>query len=157
MKMKKRKEKQSFKDFVKQAKLRGDKGYFGGDSFFSNLLVNPISLPLTYFMKRFNIIITPNQLSYLRFLFLTPLMIVTFFKSLYFSINWARVSFLLRTAFNCFWFSSIKALFWAGQIKLTKCPPVDSNSVSSIANSGCLSGGRTLRDGKFDRCSYQQL
>ena len=61
-----KKEKQSFKDFVKQAKLHGDKGYFGGDSFFSNLIVNPISLPLTYFMKKFNMIIKLHLLTQLK-------------------------------------------------------------------------------------------
>lgn len=70
---------ETFKDFVKKSKVRGEEGYFADDSFFSAIFISPLTLSFAYAVKKFNIKITPNQISCFRLLFLSPLMLFILF------------------------------------------------------------------------------
>ena len=48
-----------------------------GDSFFSNILINPISIRIAYFIKRKNINVVPDYIALSRPLFFVPLIIIS--------------------------------------------------------------------------------
>ena len=73
-----RKRKESFEEFKEKA-LHED------DDLFAILFLNPITIRIAYFIKKYNLNITPNQVTLSRLFFFSPLIIACLFLAPFFT------------------------------------------------------------------------